>query len=522
MVQLFNILQTKMILRLFYCILLILVANTSNAQRIGCVHNEHSQARAISPLTADYQLLPNPVNFDPQKTYRQPVVLITFSDTKFSMANPADYYNRLFNEKGFNQGVGLGCVADYFRDQSNGRVNIQFDIYGPINVDEKAGGHRGYYFGGPAINKAIKQLCETEKTDFAIYDWNGDSLVNQVLFIAAGYTGNQKSGYLWPNSGYNHITLPGGMLCNYTSISCEISGDDSLCGIGTITHEYFHCLGLPDIYPSAPARAYSTVDTWDIMDGGNYTNKGWCPPNLSAMEKMYLGWASPIELTEATSIRNMRPISDGGETYIIRSSGNSDEFYLLENRKQEGWDYGCPGNGLLIFHVDYSRSDWYNNYVNIADEHYRYDLFHADGRDYRDWDVNNNGKDPNKYTMDNSLRCRYLSTSPYPYTNPTTFAVNDSLTDNSEPASVLFTANAEGKKFMSKAITNIKLSEDGTISFDFMNPNLSGVSILATDENTTITGWYDLNGHRLSSPPYRPGIYIIQYNDGTKKKCYRQ
>ena len=95
-----------MIIRLICCILLALVANTSNAQRIGCVHSEHSQARAISALTADYQLIPDPVNFDPQKTYRQPVVLITFSDTDFSMANPVDYYNRLFNEKGFNQGVG--------------------------------------------------------------------------------------------------------------------------------------------------------------------------------------------------------------------------------------------------------------------------------------------------------------------------------------------------------------------------------------------------------------------------------
>ena len=78
-----------MIIRLICCILLALVANTANAQRIGCVHSEHSLARAIPPLTADYQLIPDPVNFDPQKTYRQPVVLITFSDTDFSMANPA-------------------------------------------------------------------------------------------------------------------------------------------------------------------------------------------------------------------------------------------------------------------------------------------------------------------------------------------------------------------------------------------------------------------------------------------------
>ncbi len=54
-----------MIIRLICCILLAMVTNTANAQRIGCVHSEHSQARAIPPLTADYQLIPDPVNFDP-------------------------------------------------------------------------------------------------------------------------------------------------------------------------------------------------------------------------------------------------------------------------------------------------------------------------------------------------------------------------------------------------------------------------------------------------------------------------
>ena len=159
--------------------------------------------------------------------------------------------------------------------------------------------------------------------------------------------------------------------------------------------------------------------------------------------------------------------------------------------------------------------------MNVADNHYLYDMFHADGKGYLDWNPQNQGSDFNKFTMDNWLRSRYFSTSPYPYTDSTTYAVNDSLSDNSNPASVLFIANAEGKNFMGKAITNIKLSEDGTISFDFMNPNSSGVSILAADEKSTITGWYDLNGRRLSSPPHRSGIYIVQYNDGTKKKCYK-
>ena len=445
----------KKVFKLIACVIVALVTNTVNAQRMGCVHG-YAEEGMVTRSADDFQLLPDPFDFDPEQTYRQPVVLVTFSDTDFSMENPVAYYDRLFNEEGFNQGMGQGCVADYFRDQSNGRANIHFDIYGPIKVGEKAGGHSKSYYGYDIMHEALSKLCETEQTDFSIYDRDGNGMVNQVLFIAAGFTGGGvHQGYVWPNTGRSSFyTLPGGIECRMLSISCELWNVNSLCGIGTIIHEYLHCLGLPDIYPTASATAYSAVDEWDIMDGGNYTNMGWCPPNLSAMEKMYLGWATPVELTGSVGIRNMLPVSSGGETYIIRNSGNSNEFYLLENHCQEGWDYGCPGNGLLIFHVNYTKQAWGNNLVNVSDVQYNYDLFHADGKNYRDWNPINSGGDLNQWTMMNHLRSKFLSTSPYPFTDPTTSAVNDSLTDHSVPAATVYTANAEGKKFMGKAITN--------------------------------------------------------------------
>ena len=44
-----------------------------SAQRIGCVHT------GDRPSTrGDNQVLPMPYDFDPQKTYRMPVVLIAF------------------------------------------------------------------------------------------------------------------------------------------------------------------------------------------------------------------------------------------------------------------------------------------------------------------------------------------------------------------------------------------------------------------------------------------------------------
>ena len=47
---------------------------------------------------------------------------------------PQATYHEIFNTPGYNQRDGAGCVADYFRDQSDGRFNLQFDVYGPYKT----------------------------------------------------------------------------------------------------------------------------------------------------------------------------------------------------------------------------------------------------------------------------------------------------------------------------------------------------------------------------------------------------
>ena len=485
---------------LFAFVLLVAIA-TSAQQRMPCIRNIPTD-KAITRGSLDY---PN-LNWDPNKTYRQAVVLISFADTDFSMDDPAAYYNRLFNESGFNEGIGQGSVADYFRDQSGGLFNLQFDIYGPIKVSISAKGSSSNY-GYNAIKEALAALDTLTTQDFSVYDWNGDGVVDQIQFLAAGLTGNQASGYIWPNTDYTTLNAPGKKEIEMISITCEMWKDKTLCGIGTICHEFAHCLGLPDIYPTSGSSYFSVVDEWDLMDGGNYTHKGWCPPNLSTLEKMLLGWGEPTELTAATSITGMKPVSEGGETFIIRNSGHNDEFYILENRRRTNWDKGLPGEGLAIFHVDYDRDLWSSNDVNTSDSHLRYDLFHADGKDYKTWDPANNGRDPNKYVdPENWMYNKYLSTSVYPYTDPETQLINDVLNDESSPASTLFNKNAEGKLFMSKAITNVRIAADGTISFDFMGGTSGIDAIKVMDDNPAV--WYDLQGRRLEGKPTRKGIYI--------------
>lgn len=469
----------------------------SAQQRIPCIRHipgDVSRTRGLLGYPAQ--------DWDPQRVYHQAVVLISFSDCDFSMDDPAAYYHRMLNEPGYNEGYGKGSAADYFREQSGGLFNLQFDIYGPFKVSDKVKSTSKVNYGDNAMTAAMKELKATTDTDFSIYDWDKDGKVNQIYYIAAGLTGNQVSGYIWPNTSYSYLKAPGDLDIAMASISCEMWSDSTSCGIGTICHEFSHCLGLPDIYPTG-GSGFSVVDEWDLMDGGNYTNKGWCPPNFSATSKMLMGWGDPIELTEPATITGMKPVSEGGETYMIRNSGNENEFYILENRRQTNWDSGIPGQGLAIFHVDYDRETWSNNDVNSSNGHYRYDIFHADGRDYRDWDPNNDGKDMTKYTMDHWMRNRYLSTSVYPFAD--SIVVNQSLTDDSDPEATVYAANADGIMLMSKPITNIRMADDGTISFDFMGgaTAIRGVKSVAVKDQ-----WFDLQGRRLPGRPGRKGLYI--------------
>ena len=436
-----------------------------------------TQARARAKVRA--QLPSLKTDWDSTRIYRQAVVLVSFADTDFSTDDPVSVYHRMLNEHGYNEGKGLGCVADYFRDQSGGLFNIQFDVFGPYKA---SGNARSYASTAPSLfREAVLSTITTSGQDFSVYDWDGNGVVEQVVIIYAGYGANDgtdaSAGSIWPHtSSFSAISCNDGelRLMNY-SASAERWGNDKLCGIGTICHEFSHSLGLPDIYPvDSSTDEYSVVDEWDLMDGGNFVNNGWCPPNYSMTEKMLLGWAHPVELTDTTIVRDMLPVSEGGVVYQVKYDDH--EYSLLENRQWSGWDARLPGHGLLIVHVDYSPSMWKNNRVNNDANHHRYDIFHADNRTYNDWDLIV-GEGSSKV----GGHSRYLSGSPYPYVNEEEGISNNELTDESVPAALVFGEAG----FMSRPIFNVRESADGTISFGFLtdvDPDAS--AILPTEWQT--------------------------------------
>ena len=394
------------------------------------------------------------------------VILINFPDRRFTHGSPA-LYERILNEENFTDPVGfVGSVSDYFRDQSNDAFNLTFDVAGPYTMPE------GYaYYGGdvPSRDANMAEMwryalrAADEDVDYKDYDWNGDGQVEQVFFIYAGL-GQANGGEeetIWPHKSAvanedwtEYLVFDGVRVFDYAcSCECqpaayELEGDTyvvsetKIDGIGTICHEFSHCLGLADLYDIDYSGGYG-MDAWDLMSSGSYNGNSFRPACYTGAERMWIGWKQPIELTEATEINGMKSLENGGESYIIRNDANPDEYYILDNRQPDGrWDAGLPGAGLLITHVDYDQGVWDSNGPNDDPKHQRCTPIPADGN-YLGQYIEN------------------IAGDAYPYGS------NNSLTNESTPAATVNTKNIDGTNYMNKPITDITQNPDGTISFNF-------------------------------------------------------
>jgi M6 family metalloprotease-like protein len=107
------------------------------------------------------------------------------------------------------------------------------------------------------------------------------------------------------------------------------------------------------------------------MDYGNYNGNGYCPAGYSAHERWLMGWLTPTELTSATTVTDMPALNDKPQAYLIRNDGFENEYYLVENRQQKGWDTNIPGKGILIFHIDYDPTLWVSVKENVKGLHSR-------------------------------------------------------------------------------------------------------------------------------------------------------
>lgn len=349
-----------------------------------------------SPSTnIDKGLFPD-ANFPVHGEQRAVVILVEYSDVKFTLSDPKDYFTRMLNEPGFNDYGGTGSARDFFELCSSGLFLPDFDVLGPVTLPQNQAYYGGNDWSGNDKNpeQMAVHACDIldDEVDFSQYDRDGDGVIDNVFIFYAG-RGEASGGApntVWPHSwnvtagDYTPHYYDGVQLDRYAcSNEWEGSRPD---GVGTFVHEFSHVMGLPDLYATSYTSSF-TPGAWSAMDYGPYNNGGCTPPLYGAFERYALGWMEPREIVGAVSA-TLHPISEN-VAGVIRTP-ESNEFFLLENRQQEGWDAYIPGHGMLVWHIHYDPSVWNRNVVNNTPSHQYVDIEEADGtqNDYsRDGDA---------------------------------------------------------------------------------------------------------------------------------------
>ena len=480
--------------------------------------NERRLARLEKMRNANLQLRhasgPLRVKAQPEKK-RGLVLLVQFSDMNMK-ANASTQWNNRFNQQGFSLDNHIGSVRDYFLEQSYGLLDIDFDVIGPLTLSK----NHDYYGTAPNSNlddRAPEMVIEAltladDDVNYADYDWDGDGEVDQVYVIYAGVTDHDKPGYIWPHEwalsagryfgcGSGAQQLDGVTIDTYAA-SNELASASVLDGIGVACHEFSHCLGFPDFYDTNYTGG-TAAQNWDVLDHGSYNGpKGISevPSPYTAYERWLAGWIDLIPLTQPVRVTDMPAINEEGVAYVITNTGNSDEYYILENRQQKTFGTCNYGHGLMVWHIDYNAAVWYDNNVNSTKSHQRMTFLPADGK------VGNLQSEGDLYFYEVSAEDE--AGDPYPGRQ------------NVQSVEQLswFTSEKGGTKKHQNLIHDITEAADGTVSFvygDYValpTPELAQPTVLSAE--AFVANWlavdgatsYNLQVEEVSDEPSRATV----------------
>ncbi|HPG40719.1 MAG TPA: M6 family metalloprotease domain-containing protein [bacterium] len=347
-----------------------------------------------------------------------------------------------------------GSMRDYYHEVSYG----QFDLTGQVHGWFQVSGNSEYYYDDSGhtglLLRELFQISD-DSVDYGQYDDDGpdgipnsgddDGYVDVMIIVHSGGGAEEGGRGIWSHSfvysayfgqaySTQDVSVNGGFIKidEYTIQPAIEKG--KMVEIGVFCHEFGHSLGLPDLYDRDDEEDGETsegVGNWCLMAGGSWGgdgNSAQYPSHMSAWCKEVLGWLDPIVVQQNTLDAFFPAVEDTPVVYKLWTNGNIEpyqynsggnlglsadigkQYFLVENRRQKGFDQTIEGSGLLIWHVD--NTVGYNQ--NDDENHKLVDLEEADGR--RDLDYGRNGgddKDPfpgstvnrffNRITNPNSL-----------------------------------------------------------------------------------------------------------------------
>jgi M6 family metalloprotease-like protein len=264
----------------------------------------------------------------------------------------------------------FGTVPAYYHEVSYGKLTIEGNIYGWYTLP-----HPESYYGRDChaindadcsgINQSWKIANDTiplaeKDVNFSNYDY--------YVFLHAG-TGQETSlmnNDIWSVTYLNaSLKTPTKTITRFNIVP-ELEAPPNVPN-GVWCVEFAHNLGVPDLYDTTkgPNNGKTILGPWDLMDKGSWNGDppGSLPAHMTAWAKIRLGWingsmlfTAPLGTTETIVEPTEMASNQVHAIKIPVGTNRNSEYYLVEVRKQIGFDSALPTSGVLITFVNESQS----------------------------------------------------------------------------------------------------------------------------------------------------------------------
>jgi len=383
----------------------------------------------------------------------------TFGNGKFGSIYSKDYGNDILDPSPHDKNYfesHLTFVKNYYQKVSNGKTNVSFTILpDTISVSKTM---RNY---APASSSndftPLGQFAQEvwTKTDQMNPGFNFSDYDVFLIFHAGagrdislpGSLGNERDlpsvylndnafknifgqnfdGFSVSNGSFkirNSMIIPETESRELETISGKFLFEITINGL--LVASVASHLGLPDLFDTE--TGLSAIGRFGLMDGQSiFAYNGVFPPEPSAWEKIYLGWAEPVSVEPSNYDINLvtKLAASLVDTVILKVPLNSSEYYLIENRQRDvssdganltyksggniinrtflkdtsgfysydtdslsgvvldvdEFDWALPGNGIVIWHIDENVIDekLASNKINTDKTKRGVDVEEADG-----------------------------------------------------------------------------------------------------------------------------------------------
>lgn len=354
----------------------------------------------------------------------------TFGNGKFGSIYTKDYGNSILDPLPHDRQYfedHLEFVRRYYQKNSNGRVIIEYHVLpDTFSVSQTM---RNYSPDNNSADFSLLGNFAEEVWSIAADMYPAFKFSDYNLFVIfhagvgrdislPGSLGNEKdlpSVYLSEKAlkeifgeGFNGFPVKDGQFrITNTMIMPETESRELSTLTGTVLFEITingllvasvaSHLGLPDLFNTE--TGLSAIGRFGLMDGQSiFAYNGTFPPEPSAWEKIYLGWAEPVTILPDDYDISLvtRLAASLSDTVILKVPLNSTEYYLIENRNRDAnnngstvhykigdivytktffsdttgyrsfdtdelagviidvdeFDWALPGSGILIWHID--------------------------------------------------------------------------------------------------------------------------------------------------------------------------